>query len=381
VRRIGAPRRPPMPTMPEAGWEACSPHLIREWSELATRTAASPFADPGWFEALASAFGRGFRIVTARRNGQLVGVLPVEPTWRGIRSPTNDHTPEFEMVAADAEAADALVSFVLRQASDRVAVGYLDTDGPDARRWIRASRGYGYAVEIREIQQSPFVDMRRYGSWEEYERALGKNLRVDLRRRWRRLKESGDVSVDIAYDPLRLDHSLREGFRLEGSDWKASRGTAIASRRATVAFYRQIGRWAAGRGWLRLSFLRLDDIPIAFQFNMQANGVHYHLKGGYDPSYRRLSPGKMLHAELLRRAFASGLDRFDFLGAVEPYKQQFADSHRSIIAVNAFSGSPLGIASRGLTNCEARIRELAKSNPAARALYARVSRTRARILG
>jgi CelD/BcsL family acetyltransferase involved in cellulose biosynthesis len=367
--------------MPEAGWEACSPHLIREWSELATRTAASPFTDPGWFEALASAFGRGFSIVTARRNGGLVGVLPVEPVWRGIRSPTNDHTPEFELVAADGEAAEALVSFVVAHASDRVAVGYLDADGPDASRWIRAGRDHGYAVEIREIQQSPFVHICRYGSWEEYERTLSKNLRVDLRRRWRRLEESGDVSIDIASDPLRIDHLLREGFRLEGSDWKTAQGTAIASRRATAEFYRQIGYWAADRGWLRLSFLRLDGIPIAFQFNVEANGVHYHLKGGYDPRFGRLSPGKMLHAELLRRAFVSGLDRFDFLGAVEPYKLQFADSSRSIIALDAFSGSPLGTLSHGFANCEARARELAKSRPAVRGLYARITRARARILG
>ena len=370
-----------MPTTPEAGWETCSPRLIREWSELVMHTSASPFADPGWFEALASAFGRGFGIVTARRNGGLVGVLPVEPTWRGIRSPTNDHTPEFELVAADAEAAEALVSFILAHASDRLGVGYLDADGPDARRWIRAARDQGYVVDIREIQESPFVDICRYNCWEQYERSLSKNLRVDLRRRWRRLNESGDVSIDIASDALLIDRLLYEGFRLEGSDWKTARGTAIASRRATAEFYRQIGYWAADRGWLRLSFLRLDGSPIAFHFNVEANGVHYHLKGGYDPTYRQLSPGKVLHAELIRRAFGSGLDRFDFLGAAEPYKLQFADSRRSLIALNVFAGSPLGTVSRGFANSGARIRELAKSNPAARGLHGRITRARARILG
>jgi CelD/BcsL family acetyltransferase involved in cellulose biosynthesis len=379
--RSGAPRQLPMPTVSEARWEACSPHMIREWSELATRTAASPFAEPGWFEALASAFGCGFSIVAARRNGQLVGALPIEPTWRGVRSPTNDHTPEFELVAADDEAAEALVAFVVGGASDRVVVGFLDADGPDARRWARACKDCGYTVETREIQQSPFVDICRYGGWDEYERTLSKNLRLDLRRRWRRLTEAGDVSIDIRSDTQCLDRFLREGFGIEGSDWKTAQGTAIASRRTTLAFYRQIGDWAGERGWLRLSFLRIDGKPIAFQFNVEANRVHYHLKGGYDPAYRRLSPGKMLHAELLRRAFASGLDRFDFLGGVEPYKLQFADRRRSIILLTAFSGSPLGIVSRGLTNYEGRIREVAKRNPAARRLYARVTRARARILG
>src|SRR3954452_13008825 len=370
-----------MPITPESGWEACSPRLIREWRALATRAAASPFADPGWFGALASAFGRGCNIVTARRDGELAGVVPVERTWRGLRSPTNDHTPEFELVAADNAAADALVSFVLRQASNRVAVGFLDADGPDAGRWARASKDRGYTVEIREIQESPFVDICRHGSWDEYERSLGKNLRLDLRRRWRRLTEAGEVSIDIMSDAEQLDRFLNEGLKLEASDWKAAQGTAIASRRSTVAFYRQIGHWAAERGWLRLSFLRLNGVSIAFQFNVEANGVHYHLKGGYDPNYRELSPGKVLHAKLLRNAFTSRLSRYDFLGGAEPYKLQFADGRRSIIVLNAFSGSLLGTVSRGLINSESHVRERARSNPAARRLYARVTRARARMLG
>jgi CelD/BcsL family acetyltransferase involved in cellulose biosynthesis len=88
-----------------------------------------------------------------------------------------------------------------------------------------------------------------------------------------------------------------------------------------------------------------------------------------------------LHAKLLRNAFISGLSRYDFLGGAEPYKLQFSDSRRSIIVLNAFSGSLLGTVSRGLINSESHVRERARSNPAARRLYARVTRARARILG
>src|SRR5439155_25916938 len=124
----------------------------------------------------------------------------------------------------------------------------------------------------------------------------------------------------------------------------------------------------------RLAFLRLDGLAIAFQFNVEANGVHYHLKGGYDPAFGQLSPGKMLHAELLRSALSSGVHRFEFLGETESYKMQFSDGTRSMVTLDAFSSTPFGYLSRSLAQSEIHLRNTAKRTSSARRLHALATR-------
>ena len=102
--------------------------------------------------------------------------------------------------------------------------------------------------------------------------------------------------------------------------------------------------WASENGWLRLSFLRVGEQAVAFQYGFEAGGTYYFLKGGYDPEYRRFAPGKLLLRALLERAFATGLRSFDFLGADDPFKLEWSATAYDLKLVQAFSRSPLGAA-------------------------------------
>ena len=88
--------------------------LAVEWEALAARTGATPFVHPGWMAAWYSAFGRGRPLVAAlRRDGELAAVAALE-THRGtLRSATNWHTPEYDVVADSPEAARALADAVI----------------------------------------------------------------------------------------------------------------------------------------------------------------------------------------------------------------------------------------------------------------------------
>jgi CelD/BcsL family acetyltransferase involved in cellulose biosynthesis len=53
--------------------------------------------------------------------------------------------------------------------------------------------------------------------------------------------------------------------------------------------------------------------------------VVYALKGGFDPELRRFGPGTLLVRETLKHAFDRGLERYEFLGADDPYKLVWTD--------------------------------------------------------
>ena len=136
---------------------------------------------------------------------------------------------------------------------------------------------------------------------------------------------------------------LEDGFAVEASGWKGDNGTAIASGAETRQFYTGIARWAASRGWLRLAFLRLDGHPIAFQYGLEDGGTYYFLKGGYDAKYSRFSPGRLLLASLIERAFDNGLKRFDFGGADESFKREWANGRRELVHLQVFPPSVPGL--------------------------------------
>lgn len=97
----------------------------------------------------------------------------------------------------------------------------------------------------------PYLDLAE--AWEENLARLRKSVRKDLRRRRRRLEEAGDVTVDVRDGTDDLAALLEDGYAMEPSGWKAERGTAIISSRATRAFYTDAAEWAVTRGATRTS--------------------------------------------------------------------------------------------------------------------------------
>ena len=139
-----------------------------------------------------------------------------------------------------------------------------------------------------------------------------------------------------------LSPLLEESFRVEASGWKGERGTAVICSPRTRRFYEGIAAWASRLGILRLAALRLDGRLIAFNLGLEAEGRHYLLKLGHDAALDPLSPGTVLTAAMVERAFALGLESYEFLGGQDSYKLRWSQACREAIEVQAFAGSPLG---------------------------------------
>jgi CelD/BcsL family acetyltransferase involved in cellulose biosynthesis len=315
--------------------------IAAEWDDLADRTRGLPFVRPGWIGAWWDAFGDGaLRIVTLRRGERLAGVLPCYGDERWLRSPTNDQTPQFGVLAEDAPAAAELADAVLDRTGRRLTLSFVDASSWDFTAFRDAAEARGYTVLARPVVRPPYLAVD--GDWEAFEGRLAGRLLRDLRRRRRRLEDEGVLTFEVADGAAGLEDLLEEGFRVETSGWKAAQQTAIVSRPETRRFFTEIARWASGRGSLRLAFLRLDGRALAFQLGLEEGGAYYFLKGGYDSEFHRYAPGKLLVHEMLERAFSSGLERFEFLGQPEPWKLEWTNDTRVLLIVDAFAPSLQG---------------------------------------
>jgi CelD/BcsL family acetyltransferase involved in cellulose biosynthesis len=260
----------------------------------------------------------------------------------GLRSPTNAHTPVFGFISTSDSAVAKLTEQLFSDRPRRIDLAFVDTNDAGLERCGQAAPRLGYRVLLRTIMRSPQV--RTDADRQAYEQHLGSKLRSDLRRRRRRLDEKGSVSFEVSDGSDRLDELLAEGLAIEGSGWKASQGTAIESRPDTKGFYTEVARWSAERGWLRLAFLRLDGRPIAFDFCLEERGVHYLIKTGYDPAYRKYAPGMLIRQHMIYRAFSNAVSVYDFLGEDSEWKHEWATERRDRVRMQAFSPSPMGLA-------------------------------------
>ena len=316
--------------------------LAAEWDELVDRTTQMPWVRPGWMAAWWQAFGRGqLELLAVRRTGRLVGMLPLERRPGRTGSATNSHSPGFCLLAEDDTVRRALADALMRRRVRQVTLRYLPADGAGLAECREAARAAGRLLFTRPILRSPYVPIE--GDWAAYAQVVGPRKLSKLRRWRRQLERLGRLSVDVQDGRERLDQLLAEGWRVERSGWKGRRGTAVASRADTLRFYRVVACWAADRGWLRLAFLRLDGHPLAFDFCIEENGVHFVVKTGYDEDWRRYGPGVLLRHAMLVRAFALQLDRYELLGADDAWKADWTDKSHQLTVLQAFTRSPLGL--------------------------------------
>jgi CelD/BcsL family acetyltransferase involved in cellulose biosynthesis len=355
--------------------------VAAEWRQLVDRVGAAPWMRPEWIAAWIAAFGTGppprswrlppgfggamhLEVWILREAEQPVALVPLVRLRGALFSPTNWDTPAFAPLAEDAKAADNLARVLFGAGAHRLELRFLPDEFPLPDLHARA-RDAGYRTTSRVLMRSPYLEIE--GSWEDYEAGLSRNHRGDVRRRRRRLEEQGELAIDVHDGRERLDELLDEAVRIEASGWKRRAGSALAVSPRRERFYRLVASWAAREGWLRLAFLRLDGAALAFHLNLEADGVLYHLKGGYDEAYERLGAGKVLQHAMLARAFELGLRRFEFLGGAERYKLAWTSTVHVRWMLQAFAPTPVGLAEWALYRYGRPLAKRLSRGPSARA--------------
>jgi CelD/BcsL family acetyltransferase involved in cellulose biosynthesis len=279
------------------------------------------------------------------RRDRLVAVLPLRRRGGALLSATNAHTPGFDIVAEDRAAAGALTDALFAERPRLVSLDHAAAGDLLLGEVHRSAAQVRHRVLVRTLQRSPYAAL---SPADDVDARLGRKAARNLRRFARRLAAAGEVELEIADGREQLDTLLEDGFRLEGSGWKAARGTAIASRPDTRRFYTELAAWGARQGLLRLAFLRAGTRRVAFHFALADASGCYLLKSGYDPEFAHCAPGRLLMRAMMMDAIAAGLPRFDLLGGDDPWKREWAPESCERVLVRAFAPTPAGAAERVL---------------------------------
>jgi CelD/BcsL family acetyltransferase involved in cellulose biosynthesis len=227
----------------------------------------------------------------------------------------------------------------------------------DARRVLRDLPGWATALAVlrQDPDLSPFVELRSFraveeveyiqtarlsldGSYDEYWKARGRNLKHNLARQRRRL-ENKQVRLELAEDrsPEAIARRIEEFGGLEESGWKGREGSAVTATNRQGRFYREMLEEFCASGEAVVYRLLLDGRTAACDLCLERNGTLFILKTAYDESVKKLSCGLLLHQEIVRALYRQKrVTTIEFYGQVRDWHEKFTKDIRTMYHVNVY---------------------------------------------
>jgi CelD/BcsL family acetyltransferase involved in cellulose biosynthesis len=309
--------------------------LAPEWDALVARGPADvPFVRHAWLAAWLDVFAPdGHLVLLCARDpsGAAAGFAPLLERREGgltwLVAPANDHSCRVEWaLGPDASGAVAALWAHVRDALrwDVLLLRDLPRDGPTSTLLEPLARADRHLTGRWPSLDTPYLPL---GGTAVEERTSSK-FRANLRRRARRLAELGAVAIERIERPAEVEAALHTFFRLEAAGWKGANGTAIAGDPRLRGFYLRVAREAAAAGTLAGRALTLDGRAVAFHLGLVHRGTYYLPKTAYDEALSSVSPGQLLHGEVVAECQARGLAELDFLGPDMPWKRDWEPAHR-----------------------------------------------------
>jgi len=336
--------------------------LADAWAKL-PGADCNPLLTHDWFCAAATTLhpGRRLAVITAWRQGQLVGAAPLVEVRRGAARWLEFIGSEPLYEPCDFLYRDpAIIEDLVRYLFDLrlpTALQRVPADGPVARSLSAQGRGW-----LFRLPGAPSNRVDTHGSWNNYLQGRSDECRAGYPQRRRVLESCGVVRFEsVTPDSVQSDTLLAELARVESTGWKLENGSALVLRPHLQSFFREISRRFAGRSQLRVNLLRCDEQTVAIQWLLEYGGRLWELKIAYDDRWRRASPGRLLLWESLRMTFQRGLDAHEFLGAGDGQQPTWATGSLPLETLVWYPNSAAGVVAAA-TDVIGRIRRYARGS-------------------
>ena len=193
-------------------------------------------------------------------------------------------------------------------------------------------------------------------TFDEYLRTRSGKFRNYLRRMEKGFQASGKVRLIKIVAPGAFAQAYEDLLSLEKASWKHEHGTAISAVAHQRGFYHDMARGALDAGRLHLTFLQLDQLPVAYNLGLISHGQYHYLKTSFHEAYRRHGVATISRARLIRMLIDEGIKEFDFPGEPYEWEAQWTDKvrwHRSVVVYNK---TVMGRIYRTLTGIRDRVR-------------------------
>jgi CelD/BcsL family acetyltransferase involved in cellulose biosynthesis len=158
-------------------------------------------------------------------------------------------------------AVEAFGEFLQQSASYKLSLVSLPERSLLLERLQALATTNGWQYQRTQQDVCPVIELPN--SWEEYLAFIGKKQRHEIKRKWARLEEHGEVKFRTVTDTTADPHALETFFTLhrQSSVEKDQFWTP-----EHLSYFTDLSRTASEHGWLRLYFLDFNGTPAATMY-------------------------------------------------------------------------------------------------------------------
>jgi CelD/BcsL family acetyltransferase involved in cellulose biosynthesis len=309
------------------------------WERCAAEHALSPALLPGWIASTAQARGglEGLRVRALQRDGAVQALWPYADyrarmlglPLRAREAPGRGLVFYHECCLPGADARANLAALMLEneRAWDVAVFPAVVRGSPlaDALADLAAERGW--TVVRYAGEESPYVPIE--GTWDAFLAAQSSNFRYNLKRKEKGLAKVGAVGERWFEKPEDVPALWSAMLAVETGSWKADRAMAISGSHVEQRYYEALLPFLAARGLMLANVIYVDDAPVAYSLCYRWRGRVAQMKTSFSERLSNLSPGLVVNARAIRRAYEEGAHEFDFLGDRLPHKMHWTDRVRA----------------------------------------------------
>ena len=179
-------------------------------------------------------------------------------------------------------------------------------------------------------------------SFDGYMNSLDAKHVAGMYRRLRKTeREIGAVTRTTKTDVVDVEDFVQLYADLESRGWKGRVGTALKPGDHQSAFYADLLKSFAAKGQAKMFVLRFDSRPVAAQIAIASGTRMYLLKTTFDPDFRNLGPGVLLHHQVTTHCFEEPRKyrRIELYGPLNDSQKMWITGKRVIFHVNSYRSS------------------------------------------
>lgn len=316
--------------------------LRDEWNELLAHSMRdNPFLTHQWLEAWWEFYGKqDLLVITVRDNThKLIGCLPLYRTkYMGILP-----VSILRFVGNNKVSSDFVECIAINGSEERVYKECIKAVMDSPLSWdilllrdvLDGSRFHKYMMNAGLQDLETFMDPGKVcpclslpSSWSVLLDGLSKKVKQRIGYHRRALDRLGQVELELLTDSGSLALALDDVVRLR-NDRLDQKG--LASQKVTrnyVNFHRNVMHQFLMCDRLRLFFLKINGLRVAYLYSFAGADCIYFYQTGFDKLWSRYSVGFVLLGMVLQRSIEDGVRHFEFLRGDERYKYEWGNVYQ-----------------------------------------------------
>jgi CelD/BcsL family acetyltransferase involved in cellulose biosynthesis len=313
--------------------------LENEWKDLLTQlNENTPFLSFDWIRLCVEYYGDGKRlnILTIRDESKLVGILPLWQVKDVIR-----HSPivKLEIInCPDNPFTDFIISN--KNSAEILSAGFQYFLSEDDGEWdllhLQAiPENSANAEVLRDILHQhnikyfpgypsviPYIAIET--SWDDFLNTRSRKFRKTRRNINNRIKILDKVEI-VCYTDGQQANLLEDILQVSRKGWKHTEGIAISSNEQAKGFFESFIPVAAKHNWLSVWFVKINEQPVAMEFDLEYDGKIYALRADFDGDFKEYSPGAYLEYCIIKYAFEKNFLEYNTGPGLRDYKLHWTD--------------------------------------------------------